>query len=383
MASEVAVAVVVLIATGLLVKDFARMMLGDPGFNPQNVTTADLVIPPSKYISDAQIRAFYQRVIANVRAIPEVASADASEYIPFGDGNQTYVLHVVGRPPAQPGEEIGAAYSAITPGYFSTMRIALLRGRAIAPGDGPAAPRVIVINDTLARQQFPKEDPLGHQLEIGENHDICTIVGIVHDTKQFSLSDLPERQIYVSAEQFPSRSMSLVVRTSRAVPGLPSEIRNTIWAVDSEQPVSTVRPLNDFITERNTPNRIMAQMVAFFGLLALLLGALGIYGVMAHSVQQRIHELGVRMALGASPPEVLRLILGQGLKLTFAGMAFGMLAAAVVTRGLAAILVNVKPNDPAVFVAVAVFFALVAAAACYLPARRASQVDPMVALRYE
>ncbi len=382
-AGEVAVAIVVLISTGLLVKDFARMMFGDPGFNPQNVTTATLVIPPSKYASDAQIRTFYQRVMTGVRALPEVTSADASEYIPFGDGNQTYTIHVVGRPAALPGEEIGADYTAVTAGYFSTMQIPLLRGRSIARSDGVSAPNVVVINQTLARQQFPQEDPIGLQLEIGDKHDVCTIVGVVHDVKKFTLSDRPERQIYVSAAQFPNRYMSVMVRTPRQAPGLASGIRNAIWAVDSEQPVSAVRPLNDLITERNTPNRIMAQMVGFFGLLALLLGAVGIYGVMAHSVQQRIHELGIRMALGASPAEVLRLVLRQGLKLTFAGMAFGLLAAAVVTRGLAAILVNVKPNDPLTFIAVAAFFALVAAAACYLPARRASQVDPMVALRYE
>lgn len=382
-ASEVAVAIVVLISTGLLVKDFARMMLGDPGFNPRNVTTAQLVIPPSKYVSDAQIRTFYDGVMTRIRALPEVASADASQYIPFGDGNQGYTIHVVGRPAALPGEEIGADFTAITSGYFSTMQIALLRGRPIAPGDGPGAPNVVVINDTLARQQFLKEDPLGRRLEIGDKHDICTIVGVVHDVKKFTLSDRPERQMYVSAEQFPSRSMSVVVRTARPAPELAAGIRNAIWAVDGEQPVSEVRPLNDLITERNTPNRIMAQMVSFFAALALLLGAVGIYGVMAQSVQQRIHELGIRMALGASPAEVLRLILGQGLRLTFAGMAFGLLAAAAVTRGLAAILVNVKPNDPFTFIAVAVVFTLVALAACYIPARRAARVDPMVALRYE
>ena len=251
-ASEVAVAIVVLISTGLLVKDFARMMLGDPGFKPGNVTTAQLVIPPSKYVSDAQIRTFYDGVMARVRALPEVASADASQYIPFGDGNQVYTIHVVGRPAALPGEEIGADFTAITSGYFSTMQIALLRGRSIAPGDGPGAPNVVVINDTLARQQFPKEDPLGRRLEIGDKHDICTIVGVVHDVKKFTLSDRPERQMYVSAEQFPSRSMSIVVRAARPAPELAAGIRNAIWAVDGEQPVSAVRPLNDLITERNS-----------------------------------------------------------------------------------------------------------------------------------
>jgi putative ABC transport system permease protein len=382
-AGEIAIAVVVLISTTLLVEDFARMLYGDLGFQPENVMAADLVIPPSKYVSDAQIRNFYDQVMARVRALPEVASADSSEYIPFGESNQVYVIHVVGRPAAQPGEDIGADYTAATPGYLSTMQIALLRGRSIEPGDGPGAPNVVVINDTLMRQQFPKEDPIGRQLEIGDKHDVCTIVGIVHDVKKFTLSDRPQRQIYVSAAQFPNRYMSIVARASRPTLGLASGIRSAVWSVDAEQPVSAVRPLDDLISERNTGNRIIAQLVGFFGALALLLGAIGIYGLMAQSVEQRRHEIGIRMALGSTPRQVMRLVVGQGLKLTFAGIGFGLLAAAGATRGLAAILYNVKASDPVTFVAVAAFFALVALAACYIPARRGSRVDPIVALRYE
>ena len=382
-AGEIAIAVVVLIATTLLVEDFARMLYGDLGFHPENVMTADLVIPPSKYVSDAQIRNFYEQVMARVRALPEVASADASEYIPFGESNQTYVIHVVGRPAEQPGEVLGADYTAVTPGYLSTMQIPLVRGRSIEPGDGPGAPNVIVINDTLMRQQFPKEDPIGRQLEIGEKHEVCTIVGVVHDVKKFTLSDRPQRQIYVSAAQFPNRYMSIVARASRPAPGLASSIRSAVWSVDAEQPVSAVRPLDDLITERNSGNRIIAQMVGFFGALALLLGAVGIYGLMAQSVEQRRHEIGIRMALGSTPRQVLGLVVGQGLKLTFTGIALGLLAAAGVTRGLAAILYNVKASDPVTFFGVAAFFALVALAACYIPARRGSRVDPMVALRYQ
>jgi putative ABC transport system permease protein len=382
-AGEIAIAVVVLIATTLLVEDFARMLYGDLGFHPENVMTADLVIPPSKYVSDAQIRNFYEQVMARVRALPEVASADASEYIPFGESNQTYVIHVVGRPAEQPGEVLGADYTAVTPGYLSTMQIPLVRGRSIEPGDGPGAPSVIVINDTLMRQQFPKEDPIGRQLEIGEKHEVCTIVGVVHDVKKFTLSDRPQRQIYVSAAQFPNRYMSIVARASRPAPGLASSIRSAVWSVDAEQPVSAVRPLDDLITERNSGNRIIAQMVGFFGALALLLGAVGIYGLMAQSVEQRRHEIGIRIALGSTPRQVLGLVVGQGLKLTFTGIALGLLAAAGVTRGLAAILYNVKASDPVTFFGVAAFFALVALAACYIPARRGSRVDPMVALRYQ
>src|ERR1700732_3473340 len=229
-AGEIAIAVVVLIATTLLVEDFARMLYGDLGFHPENVMTADLVIPPSKYVSDAQIRNFYEQVMARVRALPEVASADASEYIPFGESNQTYVIHVVGRPAEQPGEVLGADYTAVTPGYLSTMQIPLVRGRSIEPGDGPGAPNVIVINDTLMRQQFPKEDPIGRQLEIGEKHEVCTIVGVVHDVKKFTLSDRPQRQIYVSAAQFPNRYMSIVARASRPAPWLVSSMSRAVRA---------------------------------------------------------------------------------------------------------------------------------------------------------
>jgi putative ABC transport system permease protein len=263
------------------------------------------------------------------------------------------------------------------------MQIPLLRGRWIESGDGPGAPNATVINETLARQQFAKEDPLGKQLEVGQQHRIYTIVGVVQTVKQNSLSERPGRQIYVSAAQFPSPYMSIVARTSRPAPNLAAAIRGAIWAVDSDQPVSLVRSLDDMITERNTPNRILTQMIGFFGVLALLLGAIGIYGLMAQSVEQRTHEIGIRMALGSSRGAVTRLIVGQGLRLTLWGIAFGLLAAAAATRALGSILYQVKANDPVTFVAVAAFFAVVALAACYIPARRGSRVDPIIALRYE
>jgi len=380
---EIAMAVVVLISTVLLVESFAHMLLSDLGFQPRNILATQLVVPPSKYHGDEQVRNFYDQVMARVRALPEVVSAGACEYMPFGESSEAQVVHVVGRPAEQPGEEIGAQYSATTPEYFSTMQIPLLRGRWIEPGDGPGAPNVTVINETLARQQFAKEDPLGKQLEVGQQHRIYTIVGVVQTVKQNSLSERPRRQIYVSAAQFPSPYMSIVARTSRPAPNLAAAIRGAIWAVDSDQPVSLVRPLDDMITERNTPNRILTQMIGFFGVLALLLGAIGIYGLMAQSVEQRTHEIGIRMALGSTRGAVMRLIVGQGLKLTFGGIAFGLLAAAAATRALGSILYQVNANDPVTFVAVAVFFAIVAVAACYIPARRGSRVDPMIALRYE
>jgi predicted permease len=379
--SEIALAVVVLVCTLLLVQDFAHMVYGDIGFQSHNLMVTQLVLPPAKYKTDAQIRGFYDPVLARVRALPEIVAAAASEYIPFSDSNQVKMIHIVGRPPAQPGEALGAEYSAITPGYFQTMQMVLLRGRAFASSDGPDSRKAVVINETLLRQQFSQVDPIGQQLEVGDTHDICTIIGVVRDTKLFTLSDRPVRQIYVPAAQFPSAYMSVVTRTSRPSTEAASAIRTAVWSVDADQPVSTVRTMDDLITERNTPNRILTQLLTFFGVLALLLGAIGIYGVTAQSVQRRIQEIGIRMALGASSSDVIRMILAQGLKLASAGIACGLLAAAAVTRGMAAILSTVKSNDPLTYGAVAAFFALVALAACYIPARRGARVDPIVALR--
>jgi predicted permease len=380
-AGEISLAVVVLICAVLLVRDFAHMVYGDLGFQSRNLMVTQLVLPPAKYQTDAQMRGFYDQVLARVHALAEVESADAGQYTPFGDSNQVKLIHVAGRPPAGSGDDIAAEYSAITPGYFHTMQMVLLRGRALERGDGPDSRKVVVINETLLRQQFSKENPLGQQLEVGDNRDICTIVGVVRDIKIFNLTDRPMRQIYVPTAQFPSAQMSIVTRTARASTEAASAIRTAVWSVDADQPVSTVRTMDDLISERNTPNRILAQLLTFFGVLALLLGAIGIYGVTAQSVQQRVHEIGIRMALGASSSDVTRMILGQGLKLALTGIACGLLAAAAVSRGMAAILSTVKSSDPVTYVAVAAFFALVTLAACYIPARRGSRVDPIVALR--
>jgi putative ABC transport system permease protein len=344
---------------------------------------AQLVIPSTKYKSDAEVRTFYDEVMERVRAIPGVGSADASEYIPFSESSQAETIQIMDRPAPQPGEEIGADTTAVTPEFFQTMQIALLRGRSIAAGDGSGAPNVVVINQTLLRQQFANQDPIGRQLDIGEKHKICTIVGVVHDVKKHNLTDRPARQIYLSAAQFPSADMSIVVRTSRPTADLASAIRAAVWSVDADQPVSTVRTMDDLITERNTPNRIFTQMLSFFGFLALLLGTIGIYGVIAQAVQQRIHEIGIRMALGASSSSVTRMIVRHGLKLAFVGIALGVASATALTRGMASMLNTVKPNDPFTFAAVAAFFTVVALIACYIPARRGANVDPLIALRHD
>lgn len=380
---EIALAVVVLISTTLLVKSFVRITQSDLGFRPANVMSAQLELPKTKYSAEAQIRNFYEQALARIRALPQVNAAGGSEYVPFGGDDSTAVIHVVGRPSERPGEEIGAEFSAVTPEYFPAMQIPLLQGRGFTMQDGPDAARAVVINQTLARQQWPNKNPVGEKLEFGEQHTVCTVIGVVQDVKMFTQSGRPRRQIYVPFAQFPQRHMAIVARSSRDASALAAPIRDAIWSVDADQPVSLVRSLDDLIIEQNAGNRIVAQLVSFFGALALFLGALGIYGVMAHTVAQRTHEIGIRMALGAEPRQVMRLVIAQGLKLTSIGIAVGVVVALGATRLLAFQLYQVKAVDPVTFVAVPVVFAIVAIAACYIPARRAMRTDPMVALRYE
>ncbi|MGH9776106.1 MAG: ABC transporter permease [Candidatus Acidiferrales bacterium] len=381
--SEIALAVVVLISTTLLVESFVRMVRSDLGFQPQKLWTAQVLIPKTKYAGDQEIRNFYDRILGRVRALPQVAAASASVYVPFGESSASVVIHVAGRPPVQPGEEVGASYYAVLPDYFSTMRIPLERGRGFTGQDGATAPHVALINETLARQQWPKENPIGQQMEFSEQHSRVTIVGIVQDVRTFRRQARPQRQMYVPFAQFPSSYMSLVVRAKGDDSSVANAIRDAVWAVDPDQPVSEVKTMNQWITESDAGNQVMTQLIGFFGALALFLCVIGIYAVMAHSVAQRTHEIGIRMALGAEPVHLLRMIVGQGMRLTLIGIVCGTLAALGSTQFLAFVLYNTTPRDPAAFTGVAVIFAMVAFGACWIPARRAMRVDPLVALRHE
>ncbi len=381
--AQIALAVVVMICTALLVESFAHMVLDRTGFNSANLMTAPLVLPKTRYAADSDIRNFFDRALARIQSLPEVASAGASEYVPFGEASQSKPIHVTGRPPEQPGERVDAQYSTVTPAYLGTMQISILRGRGIESSDGPDAPRVVVINETLARQQFHDQNPIGQSLEIGDEHEPHTIVGVVGEVKRWSMKTEPENQMYVSAAQEPSPYMALVVRTTRDAPTLPTAIRDAIWSVDPDQPVSQVRSYDDLISEQNTGYRTLSSLFAFFGVLSLLLGAIGIYGVMASVVEQRLHEIGIRMALGASPRSVIRMMLRFGLTIAAVGVAIGLLVAAAASKGLAVILYKVNGLDPLTFIGVGLLFAIVTLASCYIPARRGADVDPMEALRCE
>ncbi len=382
-AGEIALAVVVLICTTLLIKSFVISATASPGFNATNLMTAQLQLPKTKYTNDAMARNFSDAVLARIRAVPGVGVAAVASALPFGEFGQNYEVEAVGKPAPRPGEELGAQWAAVSPDYFAAMQIPLLKGRVFTSADAPGNGNAVIIDQTLARQFWPDEDPVGQKLTYGPQHVVCTIVGVVRDVKMYDLRGQPRREMYVPLAQAPSLTLGFAARTAGAVTGIGDAIRNSIWAVDGNQPVSSVEDMSTLMAVQDTGNRVLVKLMVFFGALALFLCVIGIYGVMSHMVAQRTNEIGIRMALGAVPKNVMRLVLAQGLKLALIGIAVGVAGAFGVTGLLASNLYQVTARDPATFAGVAVVFALVALAACYLPARRAMRVDPMVALRYE
>ncbi|HKW34119.1 MAG TPA: ABC transporter permease [Candidatus Acidoferrum sp.] len=383
-AAEIALAVIVLISATLLVKSFVISVRSSPGYDAEKVMVAQVALPKTKYAQDWRQRSFGEDVLARVRSLPQIVSVGAASSVPYGGFGQGVEVQAVDRPAPRPGERIGARYTAVSRDYLSTMRIGLVQGRFFDSTDEQEghAPSVI-INQTLARQFWPNENPIGQQLRFGDQHKIGTVVGVVNDIKMFSVRERPGRQMYVPLSKFPSSTFGFVVRTSGDSPAMATAIRDAIWGVDRDQPVSSVEPLETLITVANAGESVVAKLMVFFSALAMFLGVIGIYGVMAHLVSQRTHEIGIRIALGATPLQVLSMVINHGLKLALIGISIGLLVALGATRALASQLYQVSPYDPSTFIGVALLFALVALTACYLPARRGTRVDPLVALRYE
>jgi putative ABC transport system permease protein len=309
----------------------------------------------------------------------------ASQQVPFDNCCTTFEVTVVGRPAPDPGQVPGARYSIVTPEYFNAMQISLAKGRNFSTADGPSSMPVVIINKEMARQFWPHDDPIGQKLHFHADEDVeATIVGIVADVRMQSvISYHRDREFYVPFAQDPSRSMGIVVRSTADHATLADAIRNAIWSVDSEQPVSAIQPLESVIAEQYTGYSIVSQLMGYFSLLGLFLGAIGIYGVMAFMVAQRTSEIGIRIALGAQPSQIMRLVVGRGLWLAGIGIAVGVVGALAMARLLVFMLAGVSPHDPLTFTGVALLIAAVSLAACYIPARRAMRIDPIAAVRYE
>jgi predicted permease len=388
--SEVALSLVLLIGAGLLIKSFVRLRSVNPGFDPEHVLTTDLSLSKVKYPEPQQQRALFSQLVEQLRTVPGVESAAVAYPLPFSGTTSSNSFMIEGRPAPAPAEKPVASYHAISPDYFHLLRIPLMSGRVFTEQDSAKSPPVLIINETFARRFFPGQDPLGQRIAIERAsgnkavQDTREIVGVVSDVRHGGLDEEPGPEFYVPYMQVPESYMNVIVRTADGnLVGMASSVREAIRSVDREQYIPTIQPLTELIAESVASQRFNALLIGLFATMALLLASVGIYGVMAYTVAQRTHEIGVRVALGARPRDVLRLVLTQGMRLILLGVALGMAAALALTRLLAGMLYGVKPTDPATFTGVALLLSFVALVACYIPARRATKVDPLIAIRYE
>ena len=386
--AEMALSLVLLIGAGLLIKSFFRLQAVNPGFNPQHVLTMQFDLHGPKYQKSTPIIAFHDQLLERIKALPGVESVASRSSVPIAaDADFARLSFAIeGRTP-DPANRFIAFYNAISPDYFRTMQIPLMQGRAFDGHDVPKAENVIIINETLARRYFAGENPVGKRITLNDENptaeDWATIVGVVKDTIPRALDAEPAAEMYMPYAQQPQRGMALMIRTTGQPETVAAAVRREVLALDKEQPIHSVRTLPAVLAEAVATPRFRTSLLGVFAAVALVLAIVGIYGVMSYSVTQRTHEIGIRLALGAQSKDVLKLVVGQGMALTLAGVAIGLAASFALTRLMTSLLYEVSATDPMVFSGIALLLTLVAVVASYIPARRATKVDPMMALRYE
>ena len=385
--AEVALSLVLLVGAGLLFRSFLELQSVSAGFDPQQVLTFRLSPSGTNFRQDEQYIAFYRQVAESLAAIPGVETAGAIDTLPLGKGPTTG-FRVEGRPQLPRDQWAGVNYRSVTPDYFRALRIPVVQGRGFDERDNTSGPLAVLINQATAERDFAGENPVGRRISFGgtdrNNQPIWfEIVGVVANVRSIELNTEPAPELYTAAFQDAFPSMSFVLRTSMEPAGLTAAVRQAVQSVDKAQPVSDVRTMERIVSEAVTQPRFNLALLAVFSGIALVLSAAGIYGVTSYTVSQRTHEIGIRMALGAQARDVLKMVLGQGLRLIAVGIISGLLASFLLTRFLSTLLFGVSATDTSTFIAVALILTGVALGACFVPARRAAKVNPMVALRYE
>ncbi|HWZ81290.1 MAG TPA: ABC transporter permease [Terriglobales bacterium] len=384
--SQVALALVLLVGAGLMVTGFHNLLTVEMGFDPTRVLTFHIALPGEKYQNDDQLRAYYERVIQEVRSLPGVESAACVTSLPAGWSWNWTEYTAEGRPPTSASERPSAISQIVTPDFFGTLRVPLLQGRLLTAADKQGALPVVVISERMARDNWPGQNPLGKHLKLGRadgNEPQRTVVGVMGDVRASEFDDTPAPATYVPFAQLPQASTAIVVRTSTDPSALASAVLARVRSIDSDEPPYDVRTMEQVISDNLSGVESSARMMMIFGFTALVLAAAGIFAVMSYSVTQRTHEIGVRMALGARRFDVLRLVVGKAVSLAAIGLAIGVSMGLLLAHALSSLLFGVIRIDAAVFVLLTIILAAVAALAAYIPARWAMKVDPMQALRYE
>ncbi|MEW6210958.1 MAG: ABC transporter permease [Acidobacteriota bacterium] len=385
--AEMALAIVLLIGAGLLLRSFVNLLRVDPGFEKENILALQVFAYGEKYRTPQHRAAFFRDTIERISNIPGVKTAGAVSAVPFLgedsiDIDTTFIIE--GRPAPPPAEEPTVFVSVATENYFSALGIPLIEGRTFKQTDDLTSPPVVLINETLARRYFKDENPVGKKIQVRFGRAASyEIIGVVGDVRQTGLDSAPRPEVFRPHSQYPFGSMTFIIRASSDPAAAMAAVKSQIWQVDPRMTFYNLATMEQLISTTLASRRFNLMVIGTFAIAALLLAAIGIYGVMSFSTTQRTHEIGVRMALGAESGDMIRLVLRQGMMLVLAGISIGLIAALALTRFISSFLFEVSAFDPATFAGVSALLTTVALAACYIPARRAARVDPMIALRYE
>lgn len=383
---EIALSLVLLVGAGLMISSFLRLQHVNPGLNTKGVLTMSLALPQAKYREPEQRTQFFGQLVESVRALPGVEAAAATTNLPLSGGRWGRSLTVEGYPILSVGQAPMIQHTVVMPSYFTTLGIPLLSGRDFRETDGPNAPKVTIIDERLAREYWPNASPLGKRIRFGppeDNEPWHTVVGVAGAVRHARLDVDTDKIVYLPHLQIPVNGLALVVRATANPESLAGAVRSKVREMDADLPVTKVMTMEDVVAQSIWQPRLYSTLFGVFAIVALLLATVGIYGVMSYTASTRTREFGLRMALGAQSGDLIRLILGQGMRLAFLGVAVGLLGAVALTRLLKNLLFEVTATDPLTFALITALLTLVTLAACWLPARRATKVDPLVALRYE
>jgi putative ABC transport system permease protein len=381
--AQVALSLVLLVSAGLLIRSFDKLLRVNVGFKPEQLLSLEYRLPRTKYKEVAAQWNFHRDVMARIQEVPGVQSVALVRGLPFSGNGATAAITLPDREAPPKGQEPEVMFNSATPNYFETIGIPFIKGRLFDDHDQPDTPPVVIINQTMARKFWPGQDPIGKQVKSVQDGSVATVIGVVGDAKQFWIEETQQPQMYGAYSQQPGYFATVLIRTKVEPLSLSEQVRQALWKVDADQPMWKIRTV-EFLVNRSVADRkFLLALMGLFALLAMILTMIGLYGVISYLVKQRTQEIGIRLALGAQMRDILQMVLKQGMVLVLTGVVLGLGTAWLSTRLISRLLYQVSATDPVTFAVISAFLIAVALLACYLPARRATKVDPLVALRYE